>query len=434
MTTSDTRPRLLLVDQGEQHAKEYLVRRLNKLGYRLTLLQWNSVVWSPELFDDIHVAGLTNWKYVAETVYAEHRRDPFSGVLCYNEGAVLAANDVARLLSLPPISRFDAESFRHKDRMRVAWEALGVPVPKYRVLYGPVDARILRTWDYPIVLKPTAAMGSKGVLRVDSYEELTRVLPSVLATDLEFDLGGQLWTMSEAFNLPPFAIAEQYVPGPEFSAEGVVVDGTYHLIGVVEKVLTQEPWFDEVGHIFPSEIPTPGQAAELRSLLQRAHDALGMANAITHTEFRMPDGDVVLMELNARIAGGQIPELVEKVTHLDIADLAARTACGTASVADIPVHVGESTRPVAVAFLPGDQTAYGKQFVAGVLPSLPAGCVEISTEWYLAPGDVIPRPMASGTTRLGHIVFQAPTREMAWDGIAALRAGVGVDFTDSGLE
>lgn len=423
--------RLLLVDQGEQHAKEYIVHRLAKLGYRVTLLQWSSAVWSPELFERVLVARLTNWQFLADTLRAEHARDPFAGVLCYNEGALLAADDIARMLGLPRLSRFDAESFRHKDRMRVAWEANGLPVPRYRVLYGPADARVLRTWRFPVVLKPTAVMGSKGVLRLDSYDDVLRELPAVLRTDMEIPLGGELWTLSEAFNLPSVALAEEYVAGPEYSAEGVVVGGSYQLIGLTEKVLTAEPYFDEVGHVFPTDAVGPARLASLTELLQRAHTALGMANAITHTEFRMPGGRPVLIELNARIAGGYIPALVDEVTGLDTVDLAARSACGSLALPATGLSgAAERPRAAAVAFLTCPAPAYRKRLVKAARPPLPPGCEELSASWYVAPGEVIPAPCGSGATRLGHVIFRAPEPAVAREALAAVRAGLDVAYAE----
>ena len=54
------------------------------------------------------------------------------------------ANDLARLLRLPAVSTHWGDAFRYKDRMRVAWEAAGLRVPRYRVLHRKTDLRPLR--------------------------------------------------------------------------------------------------------------------------------------------------------------------------------------------------------------------------------------------------------------------------------------------------
>ncbi|WP_422772380.1 ATP-grasp domain-containing protein [Plantactinospora sp. WMMC1484] len=423
-------PRLLIVDQGEQYAKEYILRRLAALGYRMTLLQWNSAVWAEELFDRVIVSRLTNWGYLAETLRAEHDRAPFAGAFCYNEGALPAVDAITRLLGLPRLSRFDAESYRHKDRMRVAWEANGLPVPRYRVLYGPADARIVCTWQFPVVLKPAAIMGSRGVLRLDSYAELLEALPGALNTDMDIPFGGELWTLTEAFNIPAVALVEEYVSGPEYSAEGVVIDGHYHLIGVTEKVLTAEPFFDEVGHVFPAAgLGTDGMA-EIQELLQRAHDALGMCNGLTHTEFRISTRGPVLIELNARIAGDFIPAILDEVTGLDVVSLAARVACGVR----IPPEDGLDNRSwssaAAVTFLQCPPEAYGRHLTKASRPALPEGCEEVSSAWYVEPDGVLPSPWAAGTARIGHVVFRAPDPRTAREVLHILRAGVDLLYAE----
>lgn len=62
------------------------------------------------------------------------------------------ANDLARLLRLPAVSAHWGDAFRYKDRMRVAWEAAGLRVPRYRVLHRKTDLRPLATWRFPVVL------------------------------------------------------------------------------------------------------------------------------------------------------------------------------------------------------------------------------------------------------------------------------------------
>jgi ATP-grasp domain len=413
-------PRLLLVDQGESHTKEQIVRRLVHLGYRVTLVSWNFSVWGQEYFERLIVSRLTHWSYLSGTLRAEHAADPFAGVLSYNEGAVPVADDIARLLDLPRVSRFDAQSFRHKDRMRVAWEAAGLPMPRYRILHGPADARALAVWDFPIVLKHAGMMGSKGVVKVDRPEDVGRVLPTVFATDLDIALGGELWSLSEAFNIPAVALAEQYVPGAEYSAEGVVTGGAFRLIGVTGKVLAPPPYFDEVGHVFPAGDLSPGQLSEVEDMLRRAHAALGLQNAVTHTEFRRTGTGFVLIELNARLAGDHIPELVEAVLGVDLVDLAARCACGapgrtTAAPAKRPAGVA------AIAFLTSPTEAYGKNLAKVRVPDLPAECGPLAAGWYVRPGEAVPFPAGSGASRLGYVAFTAPDAARAGQTVATLR-------------
>jgi hypothetical protein len=412
--------RLLLVDQGERHAKRHIVRRLARLGYRLTLLQWSAAVWDRELFDRVLVARYTHWAFLADVVRREHEREPFAGVLSYNEGAVPTANEIAGLLDLPRVSDFAAESFRHKDRMRVAWEAVGLPVPRYRVLHGPADARVLQTWPFPLVLKPTALMGSMGVTKVDEPAAIPRLLRRALGTDLDIPLDGELWTLSEAFNIPALALAEQYVDGPEYSAEGYVVDGVYTLLGVTGKVVTAEPYFDEVGHLFPTADLPADQLDALTGTLQRAHAALGMRYGMTHTEFKRTGAGVVLMELNARMAGGCIPWLVDTVLGVDTVAIAAACAEGSVPAALRPdlVRPDRRGRPAAaaVAFLTSPAGGYGRRLVRIRVPaSTPDGAVQ-RCECYLQRGSVIPAPAGGGTSRLGHVLLTAP------DAAAARRA------------
>jgi hypothetical protein len=422
--------RLLLVDQGERHAKHHVVRRLAELGYRLTLLQWSSAVWERGLFDRVLVARFTHWSFLAEALRREHDREPFAGVLCYNEGAVPTANEIAHLLGLPAVSDFAAESFRYKDRMRVAWEAAGLPVPRYRVLHGPADARVLQTWPFPLVIKPAALMGSKGVSRADEPAAVGRLLREALGTDLDIPLEGELWTLSEAFNIPALALAEEYVPGPEYSAEGYVVGGEFTLLGVTGKLVTEEPYFDEVGHVFPTADLSAGQLAAVTATLQRAHAALGMRHGMTHTEFKLTGDGLVLMELNARMAGDFIPLLVDTVLGVDTVALAAACAEGSVPPELRPDLAARPARDrpaaAAVAFLTSPAQGYGRRLVRVGRPVPGVDGTVLGCELYLRPGDVIPHPVGSGTSRLGHVLVTAPDPAAARRAVERIRREVDV--------
>jgi biotin carboxylase len=87
--------------------------------------------------------------------------------------------------------------------------------------------------------------------------------------------------MAELFDIPEVALAEEYVGGQEFSAEGIVVDGEYHLTRVTQKFTTSEPHFDEIGHLFPAANLPSGAMPEICAVLAIAHRALGMRNGVT---------------------------------------------------------------------------------------------------------------------------------------------------------
>jgi hypothetical protein len=432
---------ILLVNQGDQASKRFIPRQLSAAGHRLDLLHWSPAVWDREHFGRVMAVRFADWAGLAAAAGRAHAADPFDGVLCYDEATVPIANDLARLLRRPPVSAHWGDAFRYKDRMRVAWEAAGLRVPRYRVLHRKTDLRPLATWRFPVVLKPTAMMGSRGVVKVESYADLARCWHLPFDADEDMRIGDELWSMAELFDIPRAALAEEYISGPEFSAEGVVVDGAYHLVGITAKASGDAPYFDETGHVFPAAgVPAPAPA--IRAVLETAHRALGMRNGVTHTEFRVDDEGICLMELNARLPGGHITELAQLVTGIDLVEAAARAACGTLSPDEL-VSAQAPSPPAGSLSAPGPDAAakqppgapacaaavhltapphcLGGRFARVVLPELQSARL-VATHPHVQAGDLIQAPRLSGETRLATVILTADDHEALARGIAQVRA------------
>ena len=467
---------ILLVNQGDRASKQYIPRRLSAAGHRVDLIHWSPAVWDRQQFGVVLPVRFADWEGLAATAVRAHDADPFDGVLCYDEATVPIANDLARLLRRPVISAHWGDAFRHKDRMRVAWEAVGLRVPRYRVLHRKTDLRPLATWRFPVVLKPTAMMGSRGVVKVDSFADLARCWHLPFDADEDMRIGDELWSMAELFDIPQAALAEEYIDGPEFSAEGVVAGGAYHLVGITAKSSGDAPYFDELGHLFPAANLPAVAEQQIRSVLAAAHRALGLRNGVTHTEFRVDDEGVCLMELNARIPGGHIPELVELVTGIDLVAAAALAACGALSAAELPhppapaapaasaaspasaasgsraasapsssraasapASAASSSRAAsAAASAPSASRAASAACAAVVHLTAPAHCLGTrfaalhipdpqparlhATHLHLQPGDLIQHPRLSGQTRLASAVLVADNQASLATAIARVRA------------
>ncbi len=418
-------PRLLVVEQGAPSFRRYILERLVGMGYRLTLLTAYPTVWGTELFEKVLRSRLTSWPRVAALATEEHERDPYSGVFCYNEGGVPLANDLAHLLGLPPVSRFQADAFRHKDRMRIAWEACGVDIPRYRILHRPTDLYSLKTWKFPVVLKPASLMGSNGVVKVDRYEDLPKRVHIPFNADLDLEFEGEIFSLSEVYGLANTVLAEEYVSGPEYSAEGVVIDGQYCLLGITKKYTVDEPYFDEIGHIFPGLDLTVEDFLKVKELLGRAHEALGLRNAFTHSEFRLSSRGPVLMEMGARMGGDHIPRLVDFALQTDTVSLAVRCATGELSLSEAHAAALDPSSPprvvAAILFLSAPPESYGKVFRDLAAPPFPE-CEVKEVVTYLSAGDLIHEPLTWGDTRIGHVIFTAPTFDVA---LRTLQANIG---------
>ena len=316
--------------------------------------------------------------WAARRVAAGERFDVVLGV---REMAQLATAEIAEALGLPGNPPAAVHRVRTKDACRAALAAAGFTQPAVRLCRNAGDAEeFLRDTAGPWVVKPRDGMGSEGVSLVDGPADLPRAL-AVLPDG------------------KPFLI-EEFVSGPEFSVEGVFLGGSPTVLAVTAKEKAEPPFFVEVGHVLPAEIPTEARA-DIERQVTAALTALDLRYGLFHVElWQTPDG-VVLGEVHVRNGGGWIHRLLaHAIPGLEMFGLVYDDALGRpVDKPSAPVR-GAATRFLTAG--PGRLIAVEGWDRVLAHPSV------LHAELTIAPGAVI-RPLQSGGDRLGAVVVGADT-------------------------
>ena len=116
-------------------------------------------------------------------------------------------------------------------------------------------------------------------------------------------------------------LIEAFVAGLEYSVE--LFNGCS--VGVTRKHLGPPPFFVEVGHDFPAPGP---ESLQLARYAERAAAALGHVGGPGHVEIKLGTPIPCIVEINPRLAGGMIPELVRRATGIDLITMSIKFACG----------------------------------------------------------------------------------------------------------
>ena len=259
---------------------------------------------------------------------------------------------------------------------------------------GPTTrGRVAALMRYPCVVKPPAESGSTGVRRVDSAEELLahfQALHGRAVNERGQALSGEV-------------LVEGMLEGPEFSVETMTLaDGTTRVLGVTRKYLSAPPHFVEMGHDFPAPLPGPERLA-LEQAVLAALAAVGVDLGPAHTEIRFTPTGPVVVEINPRLAGGMIPELVRLSTGVDLLSATLEQAMGR------PVDLTPTRREVAAIRFLTSQAAGQLVGVQGLdevrrLPGVQAAVVEKALGARVSPPE-------SATGRLGYVIASGPERE-----------------------
>lgn len=245
---------------------------------------------------------------IAEAL-AGHRTDQ---VVAITELEMVCAAQVRELLGLPGTSSTTERAVidKHSTRQRLAAAGL-TGVAFVRCPVTELQQRLAEV-ALPAVVKPRSFTGSHGVQMVRDHDDVDAAVQRVLAA---YDLTA---ARSEGNDE---VLIESLVPGPEFSAEAMVVDGTVRLLALTDKVTLRPPVFFEVGHLMPSRY-TEQHGAEVLAYLQAVASALDVRTSPLHAELKLtgadgPDGGVELIELHTRFGGGTIVRLLAEAAGID---------------------------------------------------------------------------------------------------------------------
>lgn len=117
---------------------------------------------------------------------------------------------------------------------------------------------------------------------------------------------------SSEFATSPGVLVEEYIIGPEFSVE--TIGDT--VIGITKKYLGDPPYFVEIGHDFPADLD-PHATAAIVETVKHAIRSLDLLWGPAHTELRFGPAGPTIIEVNPRMAGELIPQLVSLAYGID---------------------------------------------------------------------------------------------------------------------
>jgi S-sulfo-L-cysteine synthase (3-phospho-L-serine-dependent) len=318
-------------------------------------------------------------------------RREIAGLTTTSEFYLAAVADLAHSLGMPGNPVDAVTACRNKALTRSRLAAAGLAQPRFVVVreIDSVPAAVERV-GLPCIVKLADDTASYGVCRCQSLDEAMRQ-------------AGRLLSITENVRGQPTAgavLVEEYMSGTEFSVEMFFEDGSLTCVGITETNLTAPPHCVELGHVFPAAL-APCSKRMIVDTVRKGLTALGLCHGPSHTEVKLVDGKVVIIEVNARLAGGMIPELIRLVDGIDLLEQQIRAAVGH------PVSLRDQRTQRAgyagIRFLTTDHSGTFEH-VHGLdtVRRLP-GVVEAAVT--TAPGTAVQLPR-SAYDRLGHIIVR----------------------------
>lgn len=253
-----------------------------------------------------------------EAVLRVAREKQIDGIMSFGvDPGVVSASYVQQQMGLPSFGPYESvEILQNKDKFRAFLNENGFNVPKAKgytkAEYAMADAN---QWEYPIIVKPTDAAGSKGVTRVDEPSQLKAAVEYAF----EKSLSGHI-------------IIEDFIEkqGCASDTDSFSEDGKLKFVSFCAQRfdLNATNPYTPAAYSWPSTF-TKEQEAYLTSEIQRLITLLGMKTNVYNIETRVgTNGKPYIMELTPRGGGNRLCEMLRYATGVDMITAMTRYIVG----------------------------------------------------------------------------------------------------------
>ena len=251
--------------------------------------------------DEIIIAKNT---YSAESIRDAIGDRRVDGVIAFGDYHLIPAAKYAELVGLPHCDVAALERGRRKDLMRAWLRDHGVPTPRFAVVDDPAVAS--SPIGYPCIVKPVDDSGSVGIHRADDDAGFRAAVGSVLGLKLN----------RRGFRLAGKAVVEQFLDGTEMSAEAIWTDDGWQILGISGRRNAGPIGASEVSLTFPADVE-PDVAGQIHAAVHTWLRTSGLDRGGAHVEFRVGCDGPQLLEINPRLAGARLTELIKVASGFD---------------------------------------------------------------------------------------------------------------------
>ena len=293
---------------GANDFQKQFIEKANGLGYETYVFAWADGAVGADVATKFYPISIVEKEQILE----ECRKIGIDGVCSIaSDLAVPTINYVAEGLGLTGNDAFCSLASTNKYAMRQVLADAGLPVPLFTRYEKAED---VAGFALPLIVKPSDRSGSRGVEKIERWEDLE---PAVAA--------------AKEVSLEKCAVVEEYVEGEEFSVEFVSWEGKHTYLTATRKYTNGAPHFVEVAHHQPVDW-TKETEANVIDIITRSLDALHVKYGASHSEIRIDEqGKINIIEIGSRMGGGCIgSDLVPLSTGYDFMKMVIDISLGKA--------------------------------------------------------------------------------------------------------
>jgi carbamoyl-phosphate synthase large subunit len=213
---------------------------------------------------------------------------------------------IASKYNFPFFSEETALVATDKHLMKTKFQQFKIPCANGK-LVSSVDDSL----EFPMIVKPRDNSGSRGVVFCNSIENAKIAILDALH-----------------FTKKDTVLIEEVINGNEYSIESLHFNGITKVIQITEKITTTFPYNVELGHIQPAQLEIE-TINKITALIELIAVALNFENCASHTELKINEKGIFIIETSPRLGGDNITSILTQLsTGVDIEQALIEIAIG----------------------------------------------------------------------------------------------------------
>lgn len=314
--------RIVLLDWSIEW-RDYIMKAIEELGVEVLLILDRPRVVPDSVIKTLIIPNL----YVdpishRDKIIEEFKSYKIDGVFTNEDELIELSNSIAKELNLvysePEVIRLAMDKYATREIL----SNNGLSDIKYSKVKNITQLKeAINTLGLPLILKPICSSFSNGVTKIENINQIEYALERASKASIESPFGNDEF------------IVEEYIHdlGRVVTMEVAIINGVKSpLISTEER---QNEFTLENGSkhyiydcvLVPSRI-SKNEYEEIIHTTNKIIDALGINNGIIHAEYKITRTGIKLIEINPRMIGGFIPEMIKYTSGIDIAKNALNIA------------------------------------------------------------------------------------------------------------
>lgn len=362
------------------------VLRAKQKGHTVTVSDYYPDAPAKAFADYAELISTFDWEGNLETA----RKYGADGVMTIGtDQPVLTAARVSEALKLPTmIDTATAKAVTNKKVMKSLFIKYEIPTVNFRILREDFSNKEAEGLKAPYVVKPLDSQGQRGVLKLDSLNEVREAFKDVLSYSREKEI-----------------LLEEYYESDEITLSGWVRDGKACILTVTDRITYNN--YPHIGictaHNFPSK-HLKNYYESFKDITDKIVRGFNINNGPIYFQMLVGCEGVKVNEIACRIGGAYEDELIPLLTGVDILDMQIDMTLGIeADYSALERYkLSENTKHAIVQMIfarPGLIKSMTDMDEMKKLPGVVYG------RYNFKPGDVVSN-IEDATQRVGYMIIQ----------------------------